>query len=79
MCLYWHIPSVLYTVERIVGNTWVQIPLPVPNFNITGISNEKINQIIELRKSGKTYKKIQEITGCCKNTCIKYLKEAGIY
>ena len=26
---YWHIPSVLYTVERVIGCMWVQSPLPV--------------------------------------------------
>lgn len=29
----WHIPSSLYLVERVVGYTWVQVPLPVLNFN----------------------------------------------
>ena len=38
---------------------------------------EKINQIIKLKQQGKTYKEIQKVTGCCKNTCIKYLKQHG--
>lgn len=43
------------------------------------MEQEKINQIVELKKQGKTYKEIKEITGCCKNTCIKYLKQTGNY
>lgn len=43
------------------------------------ISEEKINQIIELKNQGKTFKEIKDITGCCKNTCIKYLKATNNY
>lgn len=43
------------------------------------MEQEKIDQIVELKKQGKTYKEIKEITGCCKNTCIKYLKQTGNY
>ena len=43
------------------------------------ISKEKINQIIELKNQGKTFKEIKDITGCCKNTCIKYLKATNNY
>nr|DAL17379.1 MAG TPA_asm: hypothetical protein [Caudoviricetes sp.] len=28
-CTNWYIPSVLYTVERVIGYMWVQSPLPV--------------------------------------------------
>ena len=41
------------------------------------ISEEKIKEILKLKAEGKTYNQIKELTGCCKNTCIKYLKEYG--
>lgn len=41
------------------------------------ISEEKIKEILKLKTEGKTYDQIKELTGCCKNTCIKYLKEYG--
>lgn len=41
------------------------------------MTQEIIDKIIELRQQGKTYKEIQDVTGCCKNTCIKYLKQTG--
>lgn len=41
------------------------------------ISEEKIKEILKLKAEDKTYNQIKELTGCCKNTCIKYLKEYG--
>lgn len=43
------------------------------------LSQEKINQIIELRNQGKTYDQIKKLTGCTEKTCVKYLKQTGNY
>ena len=42
------------------------------------LTEEKINQIIELKKQGKTYKELQEITSCAEKTCRKYVVQAGL-
>ena len=39
---------------------------------------ETIDLIISLRKEGKTYDQIREVTGCCKSTISKYCMEAGL-
>lgn len=41
-------------------------------------SQETINQILSLRKEGKTYLEIQKLTGCCAKTISKYCVEAGL-
>lgn len=41
-------------------------------------SQETINLIVELRKQGKTYDQIREVTGCSKSTISKYCVEAGL-
>lgn len=41
-------------------------------------NQEIINQILDLRKDGKTFAEIQKITGCCTKTISKYCKEAGL-
>ena len=41
-------------------------------------SQETINQILSLRKEGKTYLEIQKLTGCCAKTISKYCIEAGL-
>lgn len=41
-------------------------------------SQETINQILSLRKEGKTYLEIQKLTGCCSKTISKYCIEAGL-
>lgn len=41
-------------------------------------SQETIDLIISLRKDGKTYDQIREVTGCSKSTISKYCIEAGV-
>lgn len=42
------------------------------------LTDEQISKILELRKQGKTYDEIKEITGSSKSTISKYCVEAGL-
>lgn len=42
------------------------------------IDDEKLKQILNLRKSGKTYLEIKQITGCSKGTISKYCLKYGL-